>query len=85
MRECRYFPECERFNETGDSWLPCAGGLDGTRCNGYEPIPDVDALMALADELDSMERVTSHNEVRVSNEMFEYITRRIREALGVKS
>ena len=53
MAECRYFPECQRCNEVGDSWLPCAGGADGTRCKGYEPMPDVKALLALADELDS--------------------------------
>lgn len=52
MAECRYFPECQRCNETGDSWIPCSGGADGTRCDAYEPMPDVDALLALADGLD---------------------------------
>ena len=52
MAECRYFPECQRCNEVGDSWLPCAGGADGTRCKGYEPMPDVKALVELAEELD---------------------------------
>lgn len=52
MAECRYFPECQRCNEVGDSWLPCAGGSDGTRCKGYEPMPDVKALLALAGELE---------------------------------
>ena len=52
MAECRYFPECQRCNEVGDSWLPCAGGADGIRCKGYEPMPDVKALVELADELD---------------------------------
>lgn len=84
MAECRYFPECQRCNEVGDSWIPCVGGSDGTRCYSYEPMPDVGALAKLADEIDSMERVTSHNEVRVSDEMLVYITRRIREALGVE-
>lgn len=51
MAECRYFPECQRLNETGDSWIPCTGGSDGTRCHGYEPMPDVDALAKLADEI----------------------------------
>ena len=53
MAECRYFPECQRCNETGDSWIPCMGGADGTRCDGYEPMPDVKGLLALADNLDS--------------------------------
>ena len=51
MAECRYFPECQRCNEVGDSWIPCIGGSDGTRCLGYEPMPDVDALVKLADEM----------------------------------
>ena len=51
MTECRYFPECQRCNEVGDSWIPCTGGADGIRCKGYEPMPDVEALLALADEM----------------------------------
>lgn len=43
---------------------------------------DRDALLALADEVDSMERVVYHNEVRVSDEALVSITRRIREACG---
>ena len=82
MAECRYFPECQRCSETGDSWIPCMGGADGTRCDGYEPMPDVKALAKLADEIDSMERVVFHNEVRVSDEVLMSITSRIREALG---
>ena len=56
MAECRYFPECTRCNEVGDSWIPCEGGSDGTRCDGYEPMPDVGALLALADEIDRSAR-----------------------------
>lgn len=52
MSECRYFPECQRCNEVGDSWIPCVGGSDGTRCSCYEPMPDVDAIAKLADELE---------------------------------
>ena len=52
MAECRYFPECQRCNEVGDSWIPCAGGSDGIQCDAYEPMPDVDALLALADKLE---------------------------------
>lgn len=43
---------------------------------------DREALLALADEVDSMERVVYHNEVRVSDEALVSITRRIREACG---
>ena len=59
MAECRYFPECQRCNEVGDSWLPCAGGADGTRCKGYEPMPDVEALLALAEEMQGYADVAS--------------------------
>lgn len=81
MAECRYFPECQRCNETGDSWLPCAGGHDGTRCKGYEPMPDVDALAKLADEL---EREGLSGWASGPVNVGEY-ARRIREALGVES
>lgn len=52
MAECRYFPECQRCNEVGDSWIPCTGGADGIQCGAYEPMPDVGALLALADEIE---------------------------------
>ena len=51
-------------------------------CMSYRPIVDREALAKLADEIDSMERVAFHNEVRVSDEVLVSITRRIREALG---
>ena len=54
MAKCRFFPECARCNEVGDSWFPCEGGADGTRCADYAPMPDVEALLALADELESL-------------------------------
>lgn len=86
MAECRYFPECQRCNETGDSWLPCDGGADGTRCEGYEPMPDVEALAALADSISDM-RAYPHDDSKkklcdVSFEMMDYIARRIRQAIG---
>ena len=46
MAECRFFPECARCNEVGDSWFPCEGGADGMRCADYAPMPDVDALLS---------------------------------------
>ena len=82
MAECRYFPECQRCNETGDSWLPCAGGSDGTRCHGYEPMPDVDALMALADEIYDTS-CDNHGELSVSLGDIWGWAQAIREAMGV--
>ena len=52
-------------------------------CMSYRPMVDREALLELADEIDSMERVVLHNEVRVSDEVLVSITKRIREALGV--
>lgn len=85
MADCRYFPECQRCNETGDSWLPCAGGHDGTRCHGYEPMPDVDALAKLADEMEAWALTCDHYDRRVSPIEVTRYARRIREALGVES
>lgn len=88
MAECRYFPECQRCNEAGDSWLPCAGGADGIRCKGYEPMPDVDALLALADEMERVApdyllwEVCEGTERSITDEVADF-ARRIREALGV--
>lgn len=56
MAECRFFPECQRCNETGDLWIPCSGGADGTRCDAYEPMPDVDALLMIAQVLESADK-----------------------------
>lgn len=83
MAECRYFPECQRCNEAGDSWIPCSGGSDGTRCDGYEPMPDVEGLVALADEMQSQAYLQllwtlGYVDVRY----LIYYARRIREALG---
>lgn len=76
MAKCRFFPECARCNEVGDSWFPCEGGADGTRCADYAPMPDVEALLALAEEM-SMDGMDGF-----LIPMSEY-ARRIREALGV--
>ena len=83
MAECRYFPECQRCNEVGDSWLPCAGGADGIRCKGYEPMPDVGALLALADEFDAEYAERSREMgLRELSEKGTTVSRRIREACG---
>ena len=80
MAKCRFFPECQRCNEVGDSWLPCAGGSDGTRCKGYEPMPDVKALLALADDVDGAADDSGGFEPLAG--MFRDIARSIREACG---
>lgn len=82
MAECRFFPECQRCNETGDSWLPCAGGSDGTRCYGYEPMPDVEALAALAKVLHDMGEQYDVHERYDLGTTFKAIAERIRECIG---
>lgn len=74
----------ERCNEVGESWIPCAGGSDGTRCESYEPMPDVDELVKLADEMD---RSAHESEAYFAGvhpvDILEY-ARRIRKAIGIK-
>lgn len=80
MTECRYFPECQRCNEVGDSWLPCAGGADGIRCNGYEPMPDVKALFELANEMVAI--AGAYPKKGSTSPLLLRFARRIREACG---
>ena len=98
MVECRFFPECARCNEVGDSWFLCEGGADGTRCADYAPMPDVEGLAELADELDEnaeiIIRVAKNTRFtgcgltmeEAKHDAYEWrqIARRIREALGVE-
>ena len=92
MADCRYFPECQRGNEVGDLWIPCIGGADGIRCEVYEPMPDVDELAKLADEmsrcawyfgLDFDEDEPLRDRLKEASEDFAECALRIREALGV--
>ena len=85
MAKCRYFPECQRCNEVGDLWIPCMGGADGTRCDDYEPMPDVDALEALAKVLHDMGEQYDVHERYALGTTFNAIAARIRKALGVES
>lgn len=82
MLECRYHGWCslEYDNDFG-AWCPCIG--DGVEaCMVYEPMPDAEALTALADD---MERIADEN--RMTGMMGIGRARswadRIREALGV--
>ena len=76
----RFWDMCERIKSAGD--YDIAYSTCSVLADLIEPSCDRDALLALADEIDSMERVTFHNEVRVSDEVLVSVTRRIREALG---
>ena len=86
MTECRFFPECVKCNDVGESWFPCKGGAYVMRCAGYTPMPDIDALMALANEIsrEAMEGKASTD--LTSADIFRHFdyARRIREALGAQ-
>lgn len=73
MRECRFYPWCSYIEDHG---------CTKDSCRHYKPMPDVDALAKLADEIDLCGRYTSDLEDRCA---FEHWARSIREALGVKS
>lgn len=70
MCECRYWPRCK-----DEAWCDGKGALEGlaegARCKRYRPMPDVDALLELADEM-TVEK----------GDIWRW-NRRIREALGV--
>ena len=98
MPSCRYFPECQRCNEVGDSLIPCTGGTDGIQCDAYEPMPDVSAMLALAAGLEAdADRVIKAaknarfgggpriEEAKHEASEWRSIARRIREACGETS
>ena len=84
MTECRFFPECVKCNDVGESWFPCKGGAYVMRCAGYTPMPDIDALMALANEIDREAMDGKASTDLTSADIFRHFdyARRIREAIG---
>lgn len=84
MLECRYHGWCrlEYDNDFGVC-CPCIG--DGVEaCMAYEPMPDVEALTALADELeeDACWEVQTPGNTSVARRLKDTCDR-IRKALGV--
>ena len=75
MRECRFYPWCSYIEDHG---------CTKDSCRHYQPMPDVAALLALADEMGHPIRQAVWNQtagVRREHIMAEY-ARRIREACG---
>ena len=83
MRECRYQGECEHENHN-----PCYP-VDDVVCKGYQPMPDVEALLKLASEIDQ----TAEFQSKIQEDRFDPYTHewlvkirsysdRIREAVG---
>lgn len=64
MAECRYKGLCRiECYADFDSCYPCRGYVS-EECFKYEPMPDVKALMTLADEFDSVHMHKAANRVR---------------------
>ena len=89
MSDCRYYDMCGRLDVCAE-WEKCP---DAGRCPYYSPMPDVDALLALADELDASADIYAEEKkavgaiLNIENELYtleRYVARRIREALGVR-
>ena len=74
MPKCRFFPYCSYIEDHGctDDW-----------CKHYQPIPDVDMLFKLADEIDMLAiRLSLGDTVIRSKDIYEY-ARMIRDAVSV--
>ena len=75
MRECRFFPWCSYIEDHG---------CTKDSCRHYQPMPDVDALLALAEEMQG------YADGAASGDGFPYVNAgslwsyadRIREACG---
>ena len=73
MRECRFCPWCSYIEDHG---------CTKDSCRHYQPMPDVDALLALADDLDYAGAAVEN--VAYIDQTFHESASRIREALGVE-
>ena len=75
MRECRFFPWCSYIEDHG---------CTKDSCRHYQPMPDVKALLALADELeeDACWEVQTPGDTSGAWRLKDACDR-IREALGV--
>lgn len=98
MNECRYHGQCRiEFDTDFDACYPCIGDW-GDTCAEYEPMPDVNALLALADEMEGEKRDISCATCRADfglacydykpnatcmEACLRYYARRIRKVLGV--
>lgn len=83
MLECRYKGQCRiEYDTDFDVCYPCIGDW-GDTCAEYEPMPDVDALAKLADELekDACWEVQTPGDTSGARRLKDTCDR-IREALG---
>ena len=73
MCECRYYGKCA--GNCDSRGLVLGFGNETYDCDDFQPMPDVDALMKLADECDDAYKVNPHS-------AYDEVARRIRNALG---
>lgn len=83
MLECRYKGQCRiEYDTDFDVCYPCIGDW-GDTCARYEPMPDVDALRAMADELDMCaDGCRRSDRAPLTAEEVWECARRLREACG---
>lgn len=81
MRECRYKDNCavNEVNSGDPDYIPCNGISRESLCMLFEPMPDREALLLVADDL---ERDAKDCGVLLAARMIRR-AKRIREALGV--
>ena len=76
MRECRYQGNCEHENHN-----PCYP-VDDVVCKGYQPMPDVSALLKLASRMEADANEAIYFEMTMEPfDVAEYAGK-IREAVG---
>lgn len=76
MRECRFFPWCSYIKDHG---------CTKDSCRHYQPMPDVEALLALADECGDASMAYAGDGHELTSRQFANVARRIREAIGETS
>ena len=80
MAECRYKGWCRiEYDTDFDVCYPCIGDC-GETCAEYEPMPDVKALLELADEMDAY---SGHFSTGLQECTVQAWAVAIRDALGV--
>lgn len=84
MAECRYKGWCRiEYDTDFDVCYPCIGDW-GETCDEYEPMPDAESLLALADEIDDVAGFGSFS-ITVTRRWLGGCADRIRVACGVES
>lgn len=73
MCECRYYGRCA--GNCDSRGLVLGFGNETYDCDDFQPMPDIEALMELADECDDAYKANPYS-------AYDEVARRIRNALG---